>query len=39
MWNFYKYVIMPGGKDVYAYSSDVKPDSAEILGRIKTGLK
>jgi glutathione peroxidase len=39
MWNFYKYVILPGGKEVYAYSSDVKPDSAEILDRIKPSLK
>jgi glutathione peroxidase len=38
-WNFYKYVILPGGKEVFAYSSDVKPDSAEILGRIKPSLK
>lgn len=38
-WNFYKYVILPGGKEVYAYSSDVKPDSLEILGRIKPSLK
>jgi glutathione peroxidase len=38
-WNFYKYVILPGGKDVYAYSSIVKPDSAEILDRIKPSLK
>lgn len=39
MWNFYKYVILPGGKNVYVFSSDVKPDSAEILDRIKLGLK
>ncbi|MEO6119012.1 MAG: glutathione peroxidase [Methylotenera sp.] len=39
MWNFYKYVILPGGKNVYAFSSDVKPDSAEILNRIKLGLE
>jgi glutathione peroxidase len=38
-WNFFKYVILPGGKDVYAYSSDVKPDSNEILARIKPSLK
>lgn len=38
-WNFYKYVILPGGKDVYAYSSDVKPDAAEIISKIKSGLK
>lgn len=39
MWNFYKYVILPGGKDVYAYSSEVKPDSVEILDKIKPSLK
>jgi glutathione peroxidase len=38
-WNFFKYVILPGGKNVYAYSSDVKPDAAEILDRIKPSLK
>jgi glutathione peroxidase len=38
-WNFYKYLILPGGKDVYAFSSMVKPDSAEILGKIKRSLK
>lgn len=39
MWNFYKYVILPGGKQVFAYSSDVKPDANEILNRIKPALK
>ena len=38
-WNFYKYVILPGGKNVYAYSSEVTPDSTEILGKIKPSLK
>ena len=38
-WNFYKYVIMPGGNNVYAYSSEVTPDSTEILGKIKPSLK
>ena len=38
-WNFYKYVILPGGKEVYAYGSLVKPDSAEILTKIKASLK
>ena len=38
-WNFHKYVIMPGGKNVYAYSSEVTPDSVEILGKIKPSLK
>lgn len=39
LWNFYKYVILPGGQDVYVYSSDIKPDAAEILDRIKPSLK
>lgn len=39
MWNFFKYVIMPGGKEVYAFTSDVKPDAPEILAKIKPALK
>ncbi len=38
-WNFFKYVVLPGGKDVYAFSSDVKPDAVEIVGKIKASLK
>ena len=38
-WNFYKYVILPGGTDVSVYSSKITPDSAEILGKIKPSLK
>lgn len=38
-WNFYKYVIVPGGKQVFAFSSDVQPDSSEILTKIKPSLK
>lgn len=38
-WNFYKYVILPGGKNVYAYSSEVTPDSAEILSKLTPALK
>lgn len=37
-WNFYKYVILPGGKEVYAYESSVLPGSKEILGKIKPHL-
>lgn len=37
-WNFYKYVILPGGKEVYAYESSVLPDAKEILGKIKPHL-
>ncbi len=39
MWNFYKYVITPGGKQVYAFESTVAPDSADIVGKIKPYLK
>jgi len=38
-WNFFKYVILPGGNDVYAFSSDVKPNAAEIMSKIKPSLK
>jgi len=38
MWNFYKYLILPGGKEVYAFSSDVKPSDPEILRKIKPYL-
>lgn len=39
MWNFYKYLILPNAASVYVYSSDVKPNSDEILGRIKGALQ
>lgn len=39
MWNFYKYLILPGGKQVYAYSSDVEPEAAEIMDKLKPYLK
>jgi glutathione peroxidase len=38
-WNFYKYVILPGGKEVYGFESKVLPDSAEIMDKIKPFLK
>ena len=38
-WNFYKYVILPGGKDVTVYESRVLPNSDAILGKIKPYLK
>lgn len=39
MWNFYKYLILPGGKQVYAYSSDVEPEANEIMDKLKPYLK
>ena len=38
-WNFFKYVIMPGGNEVFAYTSDVRPDAPEIVGKIKSVIK
>ncbi|MSQ81293.1 MAG: glutathione peroxidase [Candidatus Methylopumilus sp.] len=38
-WNFYKYLILPQGKKVYAYPSTTTPDSSEILDKIKAELK
>ena len=38
-WNFHKYLILPQGKKVYAFTSDVAPDSSEILDKIKAELK
>ena len=39
MWNFYKYVVTPGAKEVLAFESTVRPDSADIMGKIKPYLK
>ena len=38
-WNFYKYVILPGGKDITVYESTVQPNSKEILAKITPYLK
>lgn len=39
MWNFYKYLILPGGKQVYSYSSDVDPQAAQIMDKLKPYIK
>ena len=38
-WNFHKYLISPGGKDVYSFATRVEPDAPEILGKLKPMLK
>lgn len=38
-WNFHKYLIAPGGKEVYSYASAVAPDSPEIMKRLLPMLK
>lgn len=37
-WNFYKYVILPGGKQVYAFESTVQPDADVVMSKIKPYL-
>jgi glutathione peroxidase len=37
-WNFNKYLILPGGKKVYAFDSEVSPNSAEIVSLLKPYL-
>jgi glutathione peroxidase len=39
IWNFHKYLILPQAKKVYAFTSDVTPDSSEIVDKIKSELK
>ena len=38
-WNFHKYLIAPGGKQVYSFSTRVEPDAPEIMSRLKPWLK
>lgn len=38
-WNFHKYLIAPDGKTVYSFRSQVEPDAAEIMGRLRPMLK
>ena len=38
-WNFYKYLVMPGGEKIYAFNSDVEPNSTDISVLLKPYLK
>ena len=38
MWNFYKYLVMPGASDVHVFSSITQPDSDKILSLIEPYL-
>jgi len=38
-WNFHKYLIAPDGKTVYSFRSQVEPEAAEIMNRLKPMLK
>jgi glutathione peroxidase len=38
-WNFHKYLIAPDARTVYSFRSQVEPDSADIMSRLKPMLK
>jgi len=38
-WNFHKYLIAPGGKSVYSFSTRTEPDSKAVLGKLEPMLK
>jgi glutathione peroxidase len=38
-WNFHKYLIAPGARGVYSFSTRTEPDSNAIVGKLKPMLK
>jgi glutathione peroxidase len=38
-WNFHKYLIAPGGKEVYSFATRVEPDGNELMWKLKPMLK
>lgn len=38
-WNFHKYLIGPGAKQVYSFATKVEPDGPEIMGKLQPLLK
>jgi glutathione peroxidase len=38
-WNFHKYLIAPGARQVYSFATPVEPDSPEIMGKLTPLLK
>ena len=38
-WNFHKYLITPGGKQVYSFATRVEPDAPEIMSKLLPLLK
>jgi glutathione peroxidase len=38
-WNFHKYLILPGGKQVYSFATQVEPDAPEIMSKLRPLLK
>jgi len=38
-WNFHKYLIAPGGKDVYSFATRTEPDAAEVMAKLRLMMK
>jgi glutathione peroxidase len=38
-WNFHKYLIAPGAKQVYSFNTRVEPDSPEVMAKLTPLLK
>lgn len=38
-WNFYKYLILPNGQKIYVFNSMTRPESDDILAKVKPFLK
>ena len=38
-WNFHKYLIAPGAKQVYSFATRVEPDAPEIMSKLLPLLK
>jgi glutathione peroxidase len=38
-WNFHKYLIAPGGKEVYSFATRVEPDAGDVMSKLKPMLK
>jgi glutathione peroxidase len=38
-WNFHKYLISPGAKEVYSFATSTQPDAAEVMQKLKPMLK
>lgn len=39
MWNFYKYLILPGGDEIHVYSSSVQPEDPVVMNKLRPYLK
>ena len=38
-WNFHKYLIAPGGTEVYSFSTRTEPDAAVVVAKLRLMMK